>query len=194
MFFLVAVVLAVGIGGYAIGYSMSERAHRRQLQDLALGGVGAEPINEPLNQLPVNPGLMGPREAAAGTPPPSSPSESGQSTNNPSTGRVVVVGGKTKDPRQAGMNYLIVATLPKSEAEDAAAFLASRGLEIGVIPVDNRPSRWRVVVLEGFGSKDWYGTAGKALEAQVKALGREYQQERKASTNFKDPYWEKYRQ
>lgn len=105
---------------------------------------------------------------------------------------MVAVTGSGDDPRQPGMNYLIAATLPTDEAEKAAAFLSSRGLEIAVVPVDNRPSQRWVVVLQAFGSREWYGPEGKRLEEQIKSLGREYQQQFKGPSVFRDPWWKKH--
>lgn len=96
------------------------------------------------------------------------------------------------DPREPGLNYLIAATLPIDEARRAADFLSSKGLEIGIIPVDNRPSlRW-VVVLEGIAAKDLGGSAARSLERRIQDLGREYRDLHKGPTVFNDPWWKKH--
>ena len=89
------------------------------------------------------------------------------------------------------LNYLIAATLPRDEGEKAAQFLASRGLEIALVPVDNQGSRWVVVVLQGVAAKDLGGPAARNLEQRLQSLGREYKQ-MKGPTVFNDPWWKKH--
>lgn len=127
------------------------------------------------------------RAAPVPTPPPQA--------NNPAGARPkgsTVVSGPGDDPRQVGLNYLIAATLTADEAERAAQFLAGRGLEVAVVPADNRgPSRW-VVVLEGLTAKELGSTRARALEQKIQDLGRVYKQEFKGPTVFNDPWWKKH--
>lgn len=110
----------------------------------------------------------------------------------PAQGMVVPVTGPENDPRQSGLNYLIAATLPPDEAEKAGQFLASEGLEIAIVTVDNRPSlRW-VVVLQGLAAKDLAGPAARALERRLQELGREYRDVHRGPTVFNDPWWKKH--
>lgn len=105
---------------------------------------------------------------------------------------VVIVTGAKDDPRQVGLNYLIAATLSQEEAEAAAQFLVSRGLEVAVVRADNRgPTRW-VVILEGLAAKDLGSQRARTLEQRLQDLGRIYRNELKGPTVFNDPWWKKH--
>jgi hypothetical protein len=105
---------------------------------------------------------------------------------------VIMVSGAKDDPRTVGLNYLIAATLTPDEAEKAAQFLVGKGLEVAVVPADNRgPNRW-VVILEGLAAKDLGSQKARTLEQRLQDLGRIYKNELKGPTVFNDPWWKKH--
>lgn len=105
---------------------------------------------------------------------------------------VVIVNSPADDPRQVGLNYLIAATLTADEAEKAAQFLVSRGLDAAVVPADGRGSQRWVVILEGLAAKDLGSSRARTLENRLQDLGRVYRQELKGPTVFNDPWWKKH--
>ena len=140
--------------------------------------------NPPIESAPVS----GPKPSQ----PPTAPATPPTNTAPAAAKGVVLVAGPKDDPRQLGLNYLIAATLPRDEAEKAAQFLFSRGLEVAVVPADNGGSQRWVVVLEGLTAKDLGGPRARSLESTLQQLGRVYKQELKGPTVFNDPWWKKH--
>lgn len=76
------------------------------------------------------------------------------------------------DPRQPGMNYLILARYPHDEAHRLATFVAEYGLDLAIIPSDNA-RLFFVVALRGFESGEiGAGTPGEAFREEVGNIGR----------------------
>ncbi len=107
------------------------------------------------------------------------------------------------DPRQDGLNYLLLASFNLTESEDAVVFLSENGLETFALYVD--PSRvqgnnpdptrpFRLFVSRGISSDEYSKkmTARTGVEGQVARLGPRWQKERKGSSNFAKPDWQKY--
>jgi hypothetical protein len=107
------------------------------------------------------------------------------------------------DPRQDGLNYLLLASFNLTEAEDAVVFLSENGLETFALYVD--PSRirgnnpdptrpFRLFASRGITSDEYSKkmTARTGIEGQVARLGPRWQKERKGSSNFAKPDWQKY--
>jgi len=193
-------VLAVLIIGYMLGYNIRKVEERRETE--AQVARDLDRTVDPLVQVPVNPGLVqnqpATRSKQPSAPGPTRPSgSSGAGANSGPDGAsrvpgVVMVERAADDPRQRDMNYLVVATLPVDEAQKAASFLAAKGLPVAVVPTDGRSTQRWVVILRGFGPKEWYGPEGKGLEEQIKSLGREYQTQTKGPPVFRDPWWKKH--
>lgn len=202
--FVAAVVLvAMMIGGYMAGYKQRQREEERQRAlevRRQLDGV-TDPLAAAPAMVPAGPaaspgGGGGTGAPIAGRPEPASPTGApgaAQVQAGSSGGRLIVVRDGASDPRVVGQNYLVVAMLAYEEAERAANFLASRGLEILLVPVHNRPSNWHVIVGRGFGSGEYYGPSGKRLEHDIHALGREYKSQHRGPVNFSDAWWLKHR-
>ncbi|MDX2115958.1 MAG: hypothetical protein SFZ24_10135 [Planctomycetota bacterium] len=182
--------LALPAGGRSMPSSSERAPAETDAANSRRGSTGPTP--NPQNRVPSGgnrPSTTGnePRSGAAAPPP--SPVQSRPAERERG---VVVVTGPADDPRQPGLNYLIAATLPTDEAEKAADFLSSSGLEIALVPADNRPSlRW-VVVLRGVAAKDLGGPTARALEQRLQDLGREYKQVHRGPTVFNDPWWKKH--
>lgn len=201
--YLVPIGVALGlllVGAYSVGYQSRKSEELREQSNTAAQDMAA--LVDPLTLPP--PAAAKP--APASTPPQrenrSTPMPGGGGAKAPPTGSdkvanqgrgsgVIIVKSPAEDPRQGGLNYLIAATLPPDEAEKAAAFLVSRGLEIAVVRADNASLRW-VVVLQGVAAKDLGGPTAKSLEQRLQALGREYKQVMKGPTVFNDPWWKKH--
>ncbi|MEE9211406.1 MAG: hypothetical protein V3U29_02010 [Phycisphaeraceae bacterium] len=82
--------------------------------------------------------------------------------------------GNGRDPRQVGLNYLIVARYPLDEAQRLARFLASRGVETVLDPIDNGRFYHVVVVNKGIHGNPSESDEGKAFKRQMQLIGREW--------------------
>jgi hypothetical protein len=111
---------------------------------------------------------------------------------------ISAVGMLATDPREAGLNYLALATLPRADAEAAIAFLAQNGLQVIGVPVDraraatNNPGPARLYALPGLSRDEFRGPAKEAMERAVTRLGAVWQREHRGSSNFARPGWEKF--
>jgi len=180
----VAVVAIVVVGAYVAGYKKREalaEAERRAEAERQL-----EQTPDPLVTLSQQSGTaidpVAPRSETRRTEP---------APARPSGPRLHVVDSRADDPRQPGLNYLVVATLPEDEARRAAEFLVSRGLEIALVSVNNRSARHEVVVLQGLTREQFRQAQGTRLEQLVGQLGREYRRDHRG-IEFYDVYWKKY--
>jgi type II secretory pathway pseudopilin PulG len=96
------------------------------------------------------------------------------------------------DPRQPGLNYLILARYPREEADRLARFLAGRGVETAVIPTDNARF-FHVVGLRGFTTDQYRAGVQAAYERQMRQLGRDWQASNAGrGHNLSDMYWRLY--
>jgi hypothetical protein len=106
------------------------------------------------------------------------------------------------DPRESGLNYLVLAYVNRTEAESAVTFLAQNGLETFALYVDPSqvrannfdPTRpYKLYVSKGITSDEYSKkmTAKTNVEAAAARLGLRWQKELKGSSNFSRPSWEK---
>jgi hypothetical protein len=103
-----------------------------------------------------------------------------------------------EDPREPGLNYLALATLPQADAEEAVAFLARHGVAAVAVPVDrgtrraNNP-RYQVFTLVGITGTQYRGNEPirQRHEAEIRRLGEQWLREGGAS-NFAQPQWTRY--
>ncbi|MFZ2872906.1 MAG: hypothetical protein WAZ94_00315 [Phycisphaerales bacterium] len=118
-----------------------------------------------------------------------------------STGPVLSSRGMSADPRQKGLNYLNLASLPRTDAEGAIAFLSANGVEVAGVPVDpppwapknQGPAQWYALYVTQGLTREQLGLDVRAnLEAKVAQLGQVWQKQHRGSSNFSRPAWEKY--
>jgi hypothetical protein len=86
-------------------------------------------------------------------------------------------GQPLRDPRQPGMNYLIVATYPLEEAERLIAFLRDKQVDAIGIPSDTRRTMVRVVILKGFDRsevRDTPDSPGTRFKDEMRRIGRQW--------------------
>lgn len=170
--------------GYNLGWN---RGEARAVKDLGADpGAGAE-VRDPLNaDIPVNPGLLGSNSTV---PAPARPVPA------PSPGPT-----PTGDPRQPGLNYYLLATLDRLEAQRCADFLGANGLPALTVAVDpkgpsgNNPPRFEVYVARGISRTEYSerSAARREVETTARRLGERWKREFKSSTDFSDAYWKKH--
>lgn len=160
---------------------------------VAGGGTPAGPAPDPLVD-PTPPGGGGGSSASSreGTAPP---------VPAPAPARPGASGLAVGDLR-AGYNYLVVATLPRADAEAAGQFLADHGLAAQLMPQrrvdagsdEAKNGPWLVLVLQGYAPADFSRAASErsALVSQVQRLGRQWKaQNKRAPTDFSQVFWQK---
>jgi len=103
-------------------------------------------------------------------------------------GRVVVVGDGTPDPREQGLNYVIVFREAREKARAAAEFLAERGHEVAMVPSGR--NLFIVVSLRGFEGSVREGDGRRHFE-ELRQLGRAFRRSG-GSGDFASAYWDRF--
>jgi len=115
---------------------------------------------------------------------PSPPSKvnSDRSTTNALTNPRALAPARTVDTRVPGLNYIIVERFSLQEADLVADFLAGHGIDVMVLPANNRNLR-EVIVRQGYNG--WLSNAaGQQMFSRIKDLGREWRSRQNGSKNF----------
>jgi hypothetical protein len=196
---VVVVVLSFAVGS-VLSKRQAEQATLRQLpqpiilepSEVGEGGLLGETSSQSPSPDPPR-AKPAPNSGAARTPP---------TLGSGDAACLLSSGWTSGDPRTPGLNYLLLATLNQTESEDAVAYLATHGLETFALRVDmqgpkgnnsglSRP--YRLYVLNGITSEEYSRrmTARTNIEADVARLGPRWQKERRGSSNFAKPAWEK---
>ena len=91
------------------------------------------------------------------------------------------------DPRQAGLNYFVIATVAEPSSVAIAQFCRDKGLDAYVVPSNN--SRFsEVVVLPGFPFSERSSAAVKGLEDRIRRVGVLYKSAARGNPDFGDMY------
>jgi len=197
--------LALLIGLVAIIWSAaSSQAARRTKEEIGRDLANGEVISEPLNETaPLNKDLLKGSTPKANqrvtiddpytsVPQTSNQAKQGGTTKTSGLADVVFVDDpKTDDPREPGMNYYVVATLPKAEAERAAAFLADRGIPAARLAPASR-GLCQVIAMRGFAPKTLSTPEALQFKSELQKVGREYKRDHKGPTDFADMFPQKY--
>jgi hypothetical protein len=125
------------------------------------------------------------------------------------SGRLVTPDGRSNaDPREAGLNYLILMGekpgLSEEDAGRAIAFLAREGVQVIGVPVGagvergaggaNTSTRYSLVALPGFPGRASEAEKSRMskLQADVARIGQRWRKEERGPADFKDTYWRKH--
>jgi len=184
--FGLALIAGVFVAGWAIGHEQAESAWERERA--ALYAADGAPTRDPLlTNAPFNPALVEGRATGGATAQPApGPDDREAGAPEPATDPV-----STRDPRQAGMNYLLVARFGQENAEKAAAFLRARGVEAAALPRNNE-RLVPVFALRGFAPGEVGGEEARAFRDQIVRLGRRWKSERDGGMDFDGAYFEKH--
>lgn len=195
---VIILVLIAWILGVASGQSRAER-------DLAKFDRQTPAITDPL----VEGGDSGSQGSGADQVPdrPRTPASNGSSgSSRVQTYQTLTSKGTLDgDPREAGLNYLALATLSGEDAAAAIEFLSQNGLEAFGIPVDSGGSKannpnpagtYRLFAFPGVSSDEYKRRATKVtnLEAEAARLGSVWQKQHRGTSNFSRTLWEKYKE
>lgn len=202
----IALVLIVGAwaGGYRIGFNDGKDEMSQFVRDQPV--VSPQSKNQdstPSNNLTSRDSTTDQDGSTATQRPPAGADESRPIDAGRSPSDIMTSSGfRAEDPRTAGMNYLVLATLPPEQASDAISFMNQNGMTIiGVPQLDSRagsannPSRYTLYSLGlAIPGNRWSAMSNQRLEhqRQVATLGARWQRERRGGSDFSQTNWEKY--
>lgn len=192
---VVLVTVLIAVTSYRSGVQ-DERNQLLALRDQApphesgIDGLGGNPPNSPDRVDPPRPAPQ------AGDPDRPAPAKT------PPAPPLPVLG---EDPRVRGSNYLIVATLFRTDAQNAAQYLTDAGLPCVVVApegkspdalLQDRRANWLVIARQGFTTEEYKSPAAisarSELERRVKQIGRRWKQDKKGTSDFADCFWDKF--
>ena len=184
VFAVAAVVVAVGMIGYVIGYG---RAEQKFKEESARQARQAVVTSDPLDDAPLNLNLTAPRPEESGL-------ASGLETNTETddTGTPGPAEAEPADPtqRQAGLNYYVIVRDLPAEGQRLVAWLDSRGIPAVTEPVSG--GLVKVIVVEGFARGQASSAQALSYKEHLRELGRRWKREHRGSSDFSDLYLEKF--
>lgn len=195
---LIVIALALIVGAWTIGYQRGSIAGKEEMSQHV--------IDQP---------VVRPAQTATRTPVDAVPTAVPDTTpvTNPDTKPVVALrpvgagvmspsGFLESDPRELGLNYLVLATLSTEQTADAISFLYSNSVTVIGVPVlDNRssnannPSRYTLYSLGvAIPGNQWSAMSSARTQHQrlIASLGARWQRERRGGSDFSQTNWEKY--
>ena len=95
------------------------------------------------------------------------------------------------DPRQAGLQYYVIASVLEGNADKVVAFCREHGLDAWVVPDHNGRLR-EITVLPGFSKSETKGPVAKALEARIRKVGELFKAAGKNNPDFEDRYFKAF--
>jgi hypothetical protein len=122
---------------------------------------------------PANPQVAAPKPAAAVT--------------SPELGSPLPPAQRGIDPRQAGLNYFVIASVLEANADKLVSFCRERGLDAWVVPDHNGRLR-EITVLPGIPSSEKKGAVAKALEERIRKVGQQWKAAARGNSDFEDRY------
>lgn len=217
IWFAAAVVLVIGLAAYTVGYQVAKAAAEAERRDfLSQNALTPSAADDPLNdstapgdddrdrrradQADVDRSAAAPdRRSSRGNPnqhrPPDRESPRGASQPTTRTGspldNVFFVGPNVPDPREPGLNYLVLASgIAQDSAERLALFAGRRGLSVVRLKPNTRGLA-TVTTLEGLNAEAYRSPAvRRAFLANVREVGREFQADG-GWTDLSDAWWDK---
>lgn len=192
---IVVVVIAA-----IMGYQLGQKKERQDVAERNAAGSGPAQPGSGAIAPPPGPGVVDPLNGGAGDP------------NAAIGGGVIKPAPLAPVPAPAdltlqdGWNYLVVASLRRSEAVEAATYLKDNGIPVQLVAAERggvdrgaggaNNGLWQLWVLRGVPSGEYSQRRSEreALETKVKLLGRTWKaQNRKAPTDFASTFWVRYK-
>ena len=204
----VVVLSLVWVAAFKVGEATGRRDGKELVSRLVQGesaakhagpGAVADPLAKPANAPAVAP------SKGAAVPPRAEPlpQPETKAATTDTTAKPLPQAGAAVLGFQPGLNYLVVATLRKADADEAAKYLSGQGLPMLILPergIDPASSQannvsWEVLVLNGYSSPLSATQAERTdLETRVKSLGRRWKAEnKKAPTDFAQVFWKRFK-
>ncbi len=179
-----AVMIVVAAGFYMFGYSRGERATQSRLEDQAGDLIdrrftGTDPL------------LQGPEASPKGN---AGDKDGARSpvTNKDRTNQQPPADRAQQDPRQPGLNYLLIDSKSSSpEMRELIAFCIQNGLDARIVR-DNNAGPPKVIVLPGFKAGELASKAAEDLKARTISVGKKWAESGPGRPDLKTAYFEKY--
>lgn len=178
---VLALVALAALALVVVAFLIGLKYHERRMIQQDVQWDAAQQSLEPVRQQPVDSQLI----------PPAVP------RNLPAEGASLPGGagasGQAADPREPGLNYFRLVTLPASAAEEgtrAVAFLQRSGID-AVLIAENNGRSLKLMALPGFsgpGSPD-----ARKFAERIKTLGRQWKSQHRGSSDWGDLLAEKYK-
>ncbi len=187
LFVVIAVIAAVGLLGYTIGYGRASQIAEQQ-RARELGAVVNDPLDSgppdlnlaPRPEEPPVQSTLATSEGAEQQPadaPAQPPAQSEQSTSG--------------DPRTEGLNYYVLVRDLPAEGDRLVAWLDSRGVPAMTEPVSG--GLVKVIVLDGFERGQASSARALSFKQHLRELGARWKRDHRGSSDFSDLYLEKHR-
>lgn len=205
---LVAVVVA-----YLVGVSRGERLGRTALSQereeeqrlLAAERPAVRPAEQPVERpAPPAGATASPRVETQPIAPPAAPDSNVRvpSSENRPSGQVAAAmkwvsaplpaAEQGVDPRQAGLNYFVIATVIEPSAAAIVQFCREKGLDAYAV-AGNNGRFFEVVVLPGFPASERSSAAVKSLQDRIRNIGVLYANAGRNNPDFGDAYPKLYK-
>lgn len=170
---LLAGLLGLVLLSYWVGYSRGGSAAEKRVTAMY------EPDGSDIDRTPPGgmPGTGGVNHPGAGK------AGSGSATSGDTSGG---------DPRRPGLNYLILATYPKPEAQRLRVFMEGHGVEV-MVGMRNNKGLCQVIALKGFTSAQYKAGLATEFRTEMLSLGRAWKAENKGlGDDLNTMYYDKY--
>ena len=95
------------------------------------------------------------------------------------------------DPRQAGLQYCVIASVLEANADKLVQFCRDRGLDAWVVPDHNGRLR-EITVLPGIPKSELKGELAKSLEARIRKVGALWKAAGRGNSDFEDRYFKPF--
>ncbi|GAB4551268.1 MAG: hypothetical protein Tsb0013_13330 [Phycisphaerales bacterium] len=191
IFLIVFGVFAALFAGYLIGYQQKAREVEDELAKARVESL--ELPRDPLNDRPVNRGLVQDRPIERTSPTPENggtPDDRGdQQAGNQTPGVLsLIVEGGVQDPRVKGLNYLAITSLGAERVRGFLDYLADNRVDAAAYRVNN--GVYRVYALRGF-TREQYRSDSKAFQDAIQRLTEAYRDENGRDVKFSE-FWDKF--
>lgn len=190
VFLAAAGMIVMLVIAYSVGFSRGGAESRAKKADLASFGPPVSTTKSPANgneNSVANQDSLRANNSGLGV---NQPRNEAEIPRQPATSqpqqRPVAGAARDEDTRESGLNYIIVEQFDPEEADAVAEFLLARGIDVMVLPTNNRNLRM-VVVREGY--RGWSSNqAGQAMLRKIRDLGRIWASNGQGSKNFSKAY------
>ncbi|NOG54338.1 MAG: hypothetical protein HND57_08415 [Planctomycetes bacterium] len=189
----------------AVAYSTGHRFGREKAENSFIAGLSQTPAQEPINnngssdtntQRPITGGFgdgtesrnQGPTQPQSSQDSRSQPNGSGSGAASRSGNQAAPAASITTDTRENGYNYIIVEQFPADEASRVADYLIRNGIDVMILPANDRSLR-RVVVRQGY--LGWRSNQeGQQTLDSVRRLGWAWRSRHGGSKDFEQAFVE----
>jgi hypothetical protein len=202
-FSLCALIVLVGVYWLGVARGGSNATHSQGviasdgtavIQPSAVASAESrEPIGQPAAQRAENapastpPAGLGGAEVAASNTASRPLPRTAPAVTSPELGSPLPPAQRGIDPRQAGLNYIVIASVLEANADKLVAFCRERGLDAWVVPDHNGRLR-EITVLPGIPSSEKKGAVAKALDERIRKVGQQWKAAARGNSDFEDRY------